>query len=159
MTTAIAISVRDATSSDLRALSDAHRLGHAAVAEERGGRLDTLLRGRGEPIEESFDADIKTADIRVRVGLADEIFVGYCVLSHETLRSAELLARVNDLWVHPSARGIGVGYALMQDAVDHSRSLGCIGIDARALPGDRSTKNFFESFGLVARGLEVHQAF
>jgi hypothetical protein len=33
----------------------------------------------------------------------------------------------------------------------------CIGIDSLALPGNRETKNFFESFGLVARAIVVHR--
>ena len=34
---------------------------------------------------------------------------------------------------------------------------GCVGVDALALPGDRATKNFFETFGLVARAIVVHR--
>jgi hypothetical protein len=34
---------------------------------------------------------------------------------------------------------------------------GCFGVDALALPGNRETKNFFESFGLVARAIVVHR--
>jgi hypothetical protein len=34
---------------------------------------------------------------------------------------------------------------------------GCFGVDSLALPGDRHTKNFFESFGLVARAIVVHR--
>lgn len=34
----------------------------------------------------------------------------------------------------------------------------CIGVDALALPGHRDTKNFFESFGLVARAIVVHRS-
>ena len=35
---------------------------------------------------------------------------------------------------------------------------GCFGVDSLALPGDRHTKNFFESFGLVARAIIVHRS-
>jgi hypothetical protein len=34
---------------------------------------------------------------------------------------------------------------------------GAVGIEATALPGDRATKNFFETHGLVARALTVHR--
>ena len=37
------------------------------------------------------------------------------------------------------------------------RERGCIGIDGLALPGNRETKNFFETFGLVARAIVVHR--
>ena len=38
-----------------------------------------------------------------------------------------------------------------------ARDHGCFGLDSLALPGDRATKNFFESFGLVARAIVVHK--
>jgi hypothetical protein len=31
-------------------------------------------------------------------------------------------------------------------------------MDSLALPGDRATKNFFESFGLKARAIVVHRS-
>ena len=38
----------------------------------------------------------------------------------------------------------------------HATAAGAIGVDALALPGDRATKNFFETFGLKARAIVVH---
>ena len=38
-----------------------------------------------------------------------------------------------------------------------ARERGCIGIDSLALPGNRDTKNFFETFGFTARLLVVHR--
>lgn len=159
MSAAVAVSVRPAGSGDIDALSAAHLLGQAAVVDARGGPLDTLLRGRGNPVEPTFEADLAEAGTHVWVGTADDAFAGYCVLKIETLRNDERLGVVHDLWVHPSARGIGIGYALMRRATDTAIDAGCRGIDARALPGDRATKNFFESFGLVARAIEVHKSF
>jgi hypothetical protein len=46
---------------------------------------------------------------------------------------------------------------LMDQLVEWCRERGCIGVDSLALPGDRATKNFFESFGLVARAIIVHR--
>ncbi len=120
--------------------------------------LDTLLRGRAEPIEATFSADIANSDHTVLVATADGQMAGYLVAVYEPLRSGDAMMRVIDLWVHPEARGIGLGNALMRQAVAVANDRGCTGIDARALPGDRVTKNFFESFGLVARTIEVHKA-
>lgn len=158
MTAPVVVGVRPAGLDDIAALSEAHRLGQAAVVDSRGGPLDTLLRGRAEPVEDSFSADLDNDERLVLVGSGDNTFLGYCVLEFRALRSGELLAIVTDLWVHPEARGIGVGHALMRQATDAATQRECIGIDARALPGDRATKNFFESFGLVARAIEVHKA-
>ncbi len=158
MTAPVAIDVRRATADDLDVLAEAHRLGQAAVANARGGPLDTLLNGRSEPIEESFAADLADATTIVTVGTADSAVVGYCVLEIRDLRNGDKLGVVNDLWVHPDARGIGIGFVLMREASETATANGCCGIDARALPGDRATKNFFESFGLVARAIEVHRS-
>lgn len=157
MTAPVAVGVRRASADDLEALSEAHRLGQAAVVDSRGGALDTLLRGRAEPVADSFAADLSNDDRIVLIGSGDGAFLGYCVLEIRELRTRELLGIVTDLWVHPDARGIGIGHGLMREATDIATERSCIGIDARALPGDRATKNFFESFGLVARAIEVHK--
>ncbi len=75
----------------------------------------------------------------------------------DELPDGEPLARVTDLFVLEPARGVGVGEALLRAMLDRAADEGCRGIDARALPGDRTTKNFFESFGLVARSIEVYR--
>lgn len=152
------VTIRHGDLDDVGFLAEAHRSGHRAVEEERGGRLDILLRGRPEPIEESFVSSLDAAGTTVLIGTTNETAVGYLVLVLDELRSGEVIGRVTDLWVHPEARGIGVGAALMGQASTIAEGNGCTGIDARALPGDRVTKNFFESFGLVARSIEVHKA-
>lgn len=153
----IRLSIRPATVEDVAFLAVSHRNGHEAVREERGGRLDILLRGHGDPVDEAMHALISDADTTVTIGEVDDIAVGYLVLQFLRLRSGEEIAQVKDFWVHPDARGVGVGSSLMRNALDAATSRGCSGIDARALPGDRVTKNFFESFGLVARTIEVHK--
>ena len=157
MTAPVSVAVRSATPDDLGILADAHRLGQAAVVDARGGPLDTLLLGRAEPIADSFAADLIKEESVVSVGTAAGAFVGYCVLVIRDLANGRTLGVVTDLWVHPQARGIGVGHALMSQATDTAIGRQCMGIDARALPGDRSTKNFFEGFGLVARALNVYK--
>ena len=156
--TPVIVGVRPAGEDDLPTLADAHRLGHASVVDARGGALDILLRGRAEPIEDSFRNDLAAADVSITVGTANSLVVGYCVRERVSLRNGTSIMEISDLWVHPEARGIGVGSMLLQHALDDATTHGCTGIDARALPGDRATKNFFESFGLVARTIEVHRS-
>jgi GNAT superfamily N-acetyltransferase len=67
------------------------------------------------------------------------------------------LGVVDEVYVDPGARALGVGEVLMADLVAWCRDQGCFGVDSLALPGDRATKNFFESFGLVARAIVVHR--
>jgi len=68
-----------------------------------------------------------------------------------------LLGVVDDIYVEPQARGVGVGEVLMNAVVDWCHGKGCAGVDALALPGNRETKNFFETFGLTARAIIVHR--
>ena len=42
--------------------------------------------------------------------------------------------------------------------LDWCRAAGCVGVDSLALPGNRHTKNFFETFGFKARALVVHRS-
>ncbi|MDH3754909.1 MAG: GNAT family N-acetyltransferase, partial [Acidimicrobiia bacterium] len=67
------------------------------------------------------------------------------------------LAVLEQIYVLPEARGVGVGESIMGEVEAFAQSQGCIGIDSLALPGDRATKNFFETFGLVARAITVHR--
>ena len=63
---------------------------------------------------------------------------------------------VDDIFVEEGARQVGVGEAMMADLVAWCREQGCVGMDAMALPGHRSTKNFFEESGFTARNLVMH---
>jgi GNAT superfamily N-acetyltransferase len=93
----------------------------------------------------------------VVVGLLDEVVLGYATVAEETLVDGSLLAVLGSLYVDPGAREVGVGEAMMDLVLAWSGGRGCRGIDARALPGDRATKNFFERYGLTARAIVVHR--
>lgn len=66
-------------------------------------------------------------------------------------------SRIEELYVETAARGVGVGAALVGTATELCRTAGSTSIDAEALPGDRSTKNFFEADGFVTRRLTVRR--
>ena len=76
----------------------------------------------------------------------------------DTLTDGGRLGVITDLYTMPGARGVGVGEAMMDHLIDWCTTQDCFGVDSVALPGDRHTKNFFESFGLVARALVVHRS-
>ena len=139
------------------------RLGEAArshVGHHRGGDVYQEREGRPDPLRDSLDADLAAADAGsalVLVGGLGPVVVGYAVVRlDETVNGR--LAVVSDLFVEPDARGVGVGRALMEAVVEWATDSGCHGVDAEVLPGDRSTKNFFEAFGLVARKITVHRS-
>jgi GNAT superfamily N-acetyltransferase len=100
---------------------------------------------------------LASPDHEVAVGTLDGTPVGYGVVRRERLADGGQLGVIEDIFVDPGARAVGVGEALMEHLLAWSRAQGCFGVDSLALPGDRATKNFFESFGLVARAIVVHR--
>lgn len=134
---------------------------HAArIAGERGA--DLMLRRElsysEDELRERLVAAIEEPDSLLLVGTYDGVVFGYALADFEKLDDGGTLARVEQLVVEPEAREVGIGETIMNAVVDQARSRGCLGIDAMALPGDRETKNFFESFGLKARQLVVHRS-
>jgi GNAT superfamily N-acetyltransferase len=65
--------------------------------------------------------------------------------------------RVECCYVEEPARGVGVGSALMEAAVDWCGAAGCADVDALALPGDRATKQRLEAAGFTARLLTLNR--
>ena len=129
-----------------------------AIADDRGAgllfRRELLL----DDLATELRAAIDDSDASVIVGLFDGYPFGYALVYYERLADGAWLARLEHLVVDASARKVGVGEAIMNRVLDEARARSCIGIDSRALPGDRDTKNFFESFGLKARLLTVHRS-
>ena len=145
---------RRATLDDLPALDDLAQAALAEVLPTRGGALYARREARARPLKELLD----DGDALLLVGTIDDTVIGYAAATVEELRDGSLLAAVSDLVVDPEARGVGVGEALMDDLVAWATERGCIGVDAMVLPGNRETKNFFETFGLTARAIVVHRA-
>ncbi len=141
-------------------LSELERLARLAIEHQRpqrGGQLWWLTLGRQEPLGESLASALTDPDQRVVVGTIDEAAVGYGAARVVGLADGRPLGVVDELFVEPEARGVGVGEALMDLLVAWCVERGCVGVDAVALPGDRDTKNFFETFGLKARSIVVHR--
>lgn len=141
--------------------ADLVRLAAAALEHldvHRGGAVFRDREARRPPVAESVAEDLDAMEdgrAVVLVGQLGDVVVGYAAAHVEPTRGAPM-AVVDDLFVEPAARGVGVGHALMSALVDDEAFVGCGGIQAEVLPGDRATKNFFEAFGLVARKITVH---
>ena len=153
---------RLATSADLIAIGEIAESIAADMVDQRGGAL-FLRRESGGDAAVRAGALVDTGDAGNDAGFAvigtyDDVPFGYAIVQIETLDDGGRLARIDDLAVHADARASGIGEAIMNLILDQARVLGCFGVDSRALPGDRHTKNFFESFGLKARMLVVHRA-
>ncbi len=132
-----------------------------AVAEQqdaRGGWVWSRREVRGQPFEESLAADLEDPDSAVWIGAIDDAPIGYAVVVVETLHTGETLGRITDLYVTHGAREVGVGEALIGETLQWCAERGCSGVDSLALPGNRATKNFFETFGFTARLLVLHRS-
>jgi GNAT superfamily N-acetyltransferase len=146
--------VRVAGQDDLGELARLAERGADGVRDSRGGAAYLLREGhRTTPIAESLEAH----DTLVLLGGLDEVPVGYLVAVLVPLPDGSVGGLVREFYVEPEARELGVGEALMDVAIAWCRRHACTGIDAIALPGDRGTKNFFETFGLVARAIVVNR--
>jgi len=148
--------VRPATDGDLGRLADLARAAIAELTPMKGGTVWAAREARPEPIEGSLRASLADDDTRVVVGTIDGFPIGYAVVRVEVLNDGSRLGVVDDIFVEPDAREVGVGEAMMSDLVSWCEERGCTGMDAMALPGHRSAKNFFEESGFTARKLVMH---
>ena len=148
---------RTATEADIPALSDMVAVAAQEKHSQKGGALwFRRERRQGDPVA-TLQAAMAASDHEVVAGTLDGTVVGYGLVRAERLGDGTLLGVIDDIYVDPGARAVGIGEALMNHMLDWCRSQGCFGVDSLALPGDRHTKNFFESFGLVARAIIVHR--
>ena len=148
---------RLASSDDLPRLAELARAAIAELRATKGGELWARREARAEPVEQSLAADLADDGTLVLAGTIDDTIVGYAVAATEELSDGSLLARVTDLYAEPEAREVGIGEVLLDAIVKWATERHCVGIDSLVLPGNRETKNFFESFGLVARAIVVHR--
>ena len=152
---------RTATSADAPALIALVRQATEELAPHRGGQVWRQHDAWPEPIDEAITArcgPTPPAGTCAVVGTIDDTVIGYGLGRLDPLHDGTVLAVVTDLFVDPAARAVGVGEAMMDLLVAWATEHQAIGIDALALPGDRETKNFFETFGLTARALVVHRS-
>lgn len=148
---------RAATAEDLPALE---ALATALVAElspTRGGAIWARREAPPPDLVSYFTGHLDVVDRALFAGTIGDEIVGFATVSVETLRGGDRLGVVAELYVDPEARAVGVGEALADIAVEWCRAAGCVGIDARALPGNRAAKNFFETHGFVARAIVMHR--
>ncbi len=156
--TSIDEGARRAVDSDMPAVAGLAAAAVAELAPRRGGYVWSRLEARSGSLDQSLDRDHRADDALVVVGTIDGAVVGYGAVRLVALHDGAVLGRVTDIYVLPEARGVGVGEAMMEELLDWAGRRGCIGVDSLALPGDRETKNFFETHGLVARAITVHRS-
>lgn len=148
---------RPATVADLPRLAELAAAAVEELRQGRGGAVWARREARCAPIEVGLAEELEAEDRHVVVGTVDHTVLGYAVARVEALADGSRLGVISDLYTEPGAREIGIGEAMMEALLQWCTDAGCFGVDSLALPGDRHTKNFFESFGLVARAIIVHR--
>lgn len=128
----------------------------AEMGDQRGGALWSTREARPEPHEATLASLLGRDDATIVVGTIDGAIVGFGTVEIELLRDGSRLGVIGDLFVEADARAVGVGESIADLIVTFCRGAGCIGIDAYALPGARTAKNFFERSGFTARALLMH---
>lgn len=153
------VEARYATNGDIASLV---RLAGSASEEklgQRGGELWEEFERADYTANSALQLAIADASMLIAVGTIDDAVIGFCAARlKQPRRPGRPIAQLDAIFVDSEAREVGVGESLMSLVLDWADEKGCRGVDSIALPGDRSTKNFFESFGLVARAIQVHRS-
>lgn len=151
-------SCRRATPDDLGEIVRLAAALRAELGAMRGGAVWLAREARPEPLDQAYRDLLDRDDALLVVGAIDAAAVGFGAVEIETLRAGERLGVVAELFVEAEARSVGVGEAMARVLIEFCEDRQCIGIDTRALPGHRATKNFFEEQGFTARALVMHRS-
>lgn len=140
-------------------LTDLVRLWDQAVGDldgQRGGsRLaDTLARPTA--LAPWLESALTDPDRLLVLGSIDDVAVGLASVRCDRSRR-EPIGDLELIYVEPRARQVGVAEAMLEVVLPWCQAQGCVGVDAPALPGSRSTKAFFEDHGFLARLLVMHR--
>jgi len=146
-------SARPATPEDLGTIAGLLAQASSELSTERGATV--LLAREAAAIDPA--SRLHDPSCAVMAGLIDEVVVGVAIARLEDLADASRLAVIDVLYVEPEAREVGVGEQLVDAVTAWATGHGCRGLDSIVLPGMRASKNFFETFGLVARAILVHR--
>jgi len=148
---------RSATLDDVPAIVELATRLREQVAAFRGSDLWAAREAKSGDLTHVYSELIADPHVDVVVGTIDDVVFGFGVGERERLADGRLLGVISDLYVEPDARDIGVGEAVVSELLERFRRDGCAGVDAWALPGDRNTKNFFETHGFVSRLIVAHK--
>jgi GNAT superfamily N-acetyltransferase len=143
---------RPATTADRQSCTRLVSQALVAAATMRGG---AALVGAATPVTLLDRWTGRGDDAHLAVGEFDGVVVGVAAVTVGGNGPHDRRARVECCYVEPGARGVGVGSALMDEAVAWSAAVGCTEVDALALPGDRTTKQRLEGAGFTARLLTL----
>ena len=150
-------SSRLASIDDLETLIFLRKEAISELKNKRGGEVLLNLDSFSEDSSENFSYWFDSSDHRIFTGLFGDAVVAYGVLEFLTTNDTQRIASIKEIFVLKDARSVGVGESVIHSITNEAIEHNAIGIDSFALPGDRETKNFFETQGMVARLIHVYR--
>jgi len=155
-------SVRPAVAADADACAELCRRSLEELSHARGGQLfarrETGILAKALLRPGGLDRILSDHRRTVVVGLIDDVIVGLGIAHADNVGEAHH-GIVDACFVDPEVREVGVGRALLDWMTAWLMAQGCRGVDAQALPGQRSTKAFYEAAGFKARLITMHKDF
>ena len=134
--------IRLAQPTDVAELQNLEEMARRRIADERGG--ERLLEVTPARVDQWFVDGYVTL-----VALIDDVPVGFL-----SMRTGDI-SFIEGVFVHPGAREIGCGDALVDEARSIAKERGGRRLEAIALPGDRETKNLYERAAITAKAITV----
>ena len=150
-------SVRVAELSDREVLRSLAAEARVELSNKRGGDVVERLDPQRADSRAEIVSAVEDPAATLLLGDIDGTPVGYGLMNLRTVVDGSLHATVEEIFVLPEARSVGVGEAIIETLLADASERGAAAIQSMALPGDRATKNFFESQGMVARSILVHR--
>ncbi len=148
---------RTADANDSKELEKLAVKANEEMIQKRGGPTLDLLNPYYGDLPLMFSEAFDSEDSEVVVGTIDEVIVGFGIAEIYELQDGAPHASIRSLYVEEEARSVGVGEVMMNALLGWAAERKAVAIDAVALPGDRQTKNFYETHGLVARAITVQR--
>lgn len=153
------VTSRAATSDDVDTIIAMYRV--LADEQEALRPLWPLADGLAEPAEAAIRDILVADDSLLLIGEIKRYPLGFLWARVEPLlpqAAGEEVGVIRLIFTDPEARGVGVGDAMITQALAELRGRGLRYFDARVSPGHRHAKNFFESNGFSARLIVMHHA-
>ena len=149
--------VRPATRDDRDALTGMARRAWDEAVDQRGGPQFARETGPLDDWTSRLDDLIDRDDTLLLIGGIDGVPLGFTLARVHRFGTDDSVVDLPVLYTEPEARSVGIAAGLMASVAAWARRQGAAGLDAAVLPGNRSAKNFFESFGMKARLIRVHR--
>lgn len=149
---------RSAVDADLPAVAELAAELRRSTADQRGGPLWAVHESLPPPTTADLAARLSDPGLATVVGTLDDVVLAYGLAHLTTVRDDRTLAVIDELLVAEPARSVGLGESVLAALVAWAADHDALGIDATALPGDRTAKNFFEAAGFTARRLVMHSS-